>query len=126
MRVRIDPSADAIYIDLADREIVNSEEVSDGIIVDYDMDGKIIGVEILDAGKKAGESTIYDRLNVGNAEIGSRLGAKRRKPWCLVPEKHARLFSKRSSASLFYQSPPGTSELCSLCSWRAVIGAWGI
>jgi uncharacterized protein YuzE len=63
MRVRIDPSADAIYIDLADREIVNSEEVSDGVIVDFDREGKIIGVEILDASKKAGEATVFDRIN---------------------------------------------------------------
>lgn len=47
--MRIDPGADAIYVDLAQREITNSEEVSEGIIVDYDRDGRVVGVEILDA-----------------------------------------------------------------------------
>lgn len=64
MRIRIDPSADAIYIDLVQREIASSEEVSEGIIVDYDREGRIVGVEILDASKKSGESRIFDNFNL--------------------------------------------------------------
>ena len=52
MRVRIDQSADAIYLNLTDRPIEGSEEVADGIIVDYDAEGRIVGVEILDASKR--------------------------------------------------------------------------
>ena len=33
--------------------IHESEEVADGIILDYDKDGNIVGVEILDASKKS-------------------------------------------------------------------------
>jgi uncharacterized protein YuzE len=64
MRVRIDPSADAVYIELVDREIVNSEELSDGIIVDYDAEGRIVGVEILDASRKTGDDTTLQRFNL--------------------------------------------------------------
>jgi hypothetical protein len=36
MRVRIDQAADAVYLNLTDRPIEGSEEVADGIVVDYD------------------------------------------------------------------------------------------
>ena len=52
MRMRIDQSADAIYLNLTARPIEGSEEVADGIIVDYDAEGRIVGVEILDASKR--------------------------------------------------------------------------
>jgi uncharacterized protein YuzE len=52
MRVRVDQGADAVYVNLTDRPIKESEEVADGIIVDYDDAGRIVGVEILDASKR--------------------------------------------------------------------------
>ena len=52
MRVRVDHGADAVYINLTDRPIKDSEEVADGIVVDYDDKGRIVGVEILDASKR--------------------------------------------------------------------------
>ncbi|MBF0244612.1 MAG: DUF2283 domain-containing protein [Planctomycetes bacterium] len=55
MRVRIDKQADAVYLDLTGRAIESSEEVAEGIVMDYDKDGFLVGVEILDASKKAGD-----------------------------------------------------------------------
>ena len=52
MRVRVDKEADAIYLNLTDRAIKDSAEVADGIVVDYDDEGRIVGVEILDAPKR--------------------------------------------------------------------------
>ena len=52
MRVRVDHGADAIYLNLTDRPIKESEEVADGIVVDYDDNGRIVGIEILDASKR--------------------------------------------------------------------------
>jgi uncharacterized protein YuzE len=54
MRVRVDQEADAVYVNLTDRAIKDSEEVADGIVVDYEDEGRIVGVEILDASKWAG------------------------------------------------------------------------
>jgi uncharacterized protein YuzE len=54
MRVRIDQGADAIYLNLSDRTVSESEEVADGIVVDYDTEGRVVGIEILDASKRAG------------------------------------------------------------------------
>ena len=38
---------DALYLRLDDSVIVESEEVSDGIILDYNAEGKVVGVEVL-------------------------------------------------------------------------------
>jgi uncharacterized protein YuzE len=44
-----DPEADAAYLRFSSEAILESEEVSDGIILDYDNDGRIVGMEVLDA-----------------------------------------------------------------------------
>uniref|UniRef100_Q07PX6 DUF2283 domain-containing protein n=1 Tax=Rhodopseudomonas palustris (strain BisA53) TaxID=316055 RepID=Q07PX6_RHOP5 len=54
MRVRVDQSADAVYVNLSDAAVAESEEVADGIVVDFDAEGRIVGVEILDASKRTG------------------------------------------------------------------------
>ncbi|HKZ83059.1 MAG TPA: DUF2283 domain-containing protein [Anaerolineae bacterium] len=48
MKVRIDSEDDALYFELDDAEIVESEEVQPGIILDFDNDGRLVGIEILD------------------------------------------------------------------------------
>nr|VFK49459.1 MAG: Uncharacterized protein YuzE [Candidatus Kentron sp. TC] len=63
MQVRIDQEADAVYINLTDHGIEDSEEVADGIIVDYDATGNIVGVEILDASQKTGDPNTLRQLS---------------------------------------------------------------
>ena len=46
MRMRVDHAADAVDLNLTDRPIKDSEEVADGIVVDYDEEGRIVGIEI--------------------------------------------------------------------------------
>ncbi len=38
---------DALYLRLDETAIVESEEVSDGIILDYNAEGKVVGIEVL-------------------------------------------------------------------------------
>ncbi|MEB3162307.1 MAG: DUF2283 domain-containing protein [Prochlorothrix sp.] len=47
MKLTIHKEDDAIYLRLDESEIVESEEVQNGIILDYNAQGKVIGVEIL-------------------------------------------------------------------------------
>jgi len=47
MRVRVDHAADAVYLNLTHRPIKDSEEVADGIVVEYDGEGRIVGIEML-------------------------------------------------------------------------------
>ncbi len=71
MRVRIDQDADAIYIDLAERDIASSEELADGIIVDYDAQGRIVGVEILDASQKTGDAATLQNFNFDLSRVAT-------------------------------------------------------
>ncbi len=43
-----DKEADALYIRFDDAKIVESEEVSDGLILDFDASGRVVGFEMLD------------------------------------------------------------------------------
>ncbi len=47
MRVRVDPDSDALYSRLSEVAIEESEEVSPGVILDFDADGRVVGVEFL-------------------------------------------------------------------------------
>ncbi len=47
MRMTIDKEADALFIRFDEAKIVDSEEVSDGIILDFDPDGRVVGLEML-------------------------------------------------------------------------------
>jgi uncharacterized protein YuzE len=62
MRVRVDQAADAVYLNLTDRPIKDSAEVADGIVVDYDDEGRTVGVEILDASKRTGDPEVLEQF----------------------------------------------------------------
>lgn len=47
MRLKVDQENDAIYFRLDESAIVESEEVQPGIILDYNDQKKVVGVEIL-------------------------------------------------------------------------------
>lgn len=47
MQLRYDEEDDAIYLRLSDRGIIESEEVRPGIVLDYDEDGVVVGIEVL-------------------------------------------------------------------------------
>ena len=47
MKIKIDTESDALYFRLDDDEIMESEEVQPGVILDFDENGRVIGIEIL-------------------------------------------------------------------------------
>jgi uncharacterized protein YuzE len=47
--ITYDPESDAAYIRFSPEPVVESEEVSAGIVLDYDADGRIVGMEVADA-----------------------------------------------------------------------------
>ena len=52
MRMMWDKEADALYIRFDEAKIVESEEVSDGIILDLDASGRVVGFEMLDVRRR--------------------------------------------------------------------------
>jgi uncharacterized protein YuzE len=47
MRLHVDQEADALYLRLDESKIIDSEEVSPGVVLDYNADNQVVGVEIL-------------------------------------------------------------------------------
>lgn len=53
MKLDVDSEADALYLRLDDSDIVESEEVSPGVMLDYNAENEVIGVEMLRLSKRA-------------------------------------------------------------------------
>ncbi|MBD2150432.1 DUF2283 domain-containing protein [Pseudanabaena sp. FACHB-1277] len=52
MKVIYDPVVDVLRILLSEVPIEESDEQSEGVILDFDVAGKVVGIEILDASKR--------------------------------------------------------------------------
>ncbi len=46
MKLNVDKTADALYLRLDDSPIVESEEVSPGVVLDYNESNEVVGVEM--------------------------------------------------------------------------------
>ena len=53
MKLKVDREADALYLRLDDSPIVESEEVSPGVVLDYNEHDQVVGVEILGISKRS-------------------------------------------------------------------------
>lgn len=52
MKVNYYPETDSLYIDLSGQTSVESREVSDGVVLDYDEAGNLVGIDIDNASAK--------------------------------------------------------------------------
>ena len=52
MKLTIDRDADALYLDLDEAPAAESEEISPGVILDYNAAGKVVGIEMLYLSKR--------------------------------------------------------------------------
>ena len=52
MKLNVDKQADALYLRLDDSPIVDSEEVSPGVVLDYNEASEVVGVELLNLSKR--------------------------------------------------------------------------
>lgn len=62
MKLKVDHNADALYLTLTDSPVNRSEEVSPGIIVDYDHQDRVVGVEMLYLSKRAPGTDVHRLL----------------------------------------------------------------
>lgn len=53
MKLHVDKEADALYLRLDDSAIVESEEVSPGVVLDYNESNELVGVELLNLSKRS-------------------------------------------------------------------------
>ena len=52
MKLNYYPETDSLYINLSDQHSVESLEISEGVLLDYDADGRIVGIDIDNASSK--------------------------------------------------------------------------
>lgn len=55
MKLHVDKEADALYLRLDNSKIIESEEVSPGIVLDYNDQHQVVGVEMLNLSKRSPE-----------------------------------------------------------------------
>jgi uncharacterized protein YuzE len=51
MKTTYDPQSDALYVRFAEAPVAESEEVADGVVIDFDESGRIVAFELLEARK---------------------------------------------------------------------------
>ena len=63
MKLNYYPETDSLYIDLSEQTSVDSVEISEGVVVDYNAEGNIVGIDIDNASKKLSlKKLIINRL----------------------------------------------------------------
>lgn len=60
MRLKVDKENDALYFRLDETQVIESEEVEPGVILDFNAAGKVVGIEIL----RLSERISADQLRV--------------------------------------------------------------
>jgi uncharacterized protein YuzE len=51
MKLHYYKDTDSLYINLSHSKSVDSQEISDGVVLDFDKDGKVVGIDIDQASK---------------------------------------------------------------------------
>ncbi len=52
MKLNYHPETDSLYIDLSEKTSVETREISEGVLLDYDADGLLVGIDIDNASSK--------------------------------------------------------------------------
>lgn len=52
MRLKVDTESDALYFRLDESAVIDSEEVQPGIVLDFNKDGKVVGIEMLNISER--------------------------------------------------------------------------
>ncbi len=66
MRLNYYPDTDSLYINLSEQPSVESQEISEGILLNYDAEGRLVGIDIDNASHKVDmEKLILSQLPCG-------------------------------------------------------------
>ena len=58
MRLKVDPKNDALYFRFDESAIVDSEEIKPGVILDYNANGNVAGIEILGLSRRVSKKML--------------------------------------------------------------------
>jgi uncharacterized protein YuzE len=68
MKIEYSKEADAIYVYFKEEFVASSKEIEDGVVIDFDKEGQLIGIEVLDVSKRFTLSDIVN-VNIENLPI---------------------------------------------------------
>ena len=71
MRLNFHPETDSLYIDLSERPSAESREISEGVVLDYDAEGRLVGIDIDNASKKVELKTLILSKLPGKVETAA-------------------------------------------------------
>jgi uncharacterized protein YuzE len=71
VRITYDSEVDALYIRFIETT-VTTKHVAEGIAVDYDAEGHIAGIEILDAVKRFGSRDVFKKVSIEDLVLQPR------------------------------------------------------
>ncbi len=68
MRIEYSKGVDALYIHLRDAPVAESRDIQEGVTLDFDADGRLIGLEVLDASERVGINSLVN-VSIENLPI---------------------------------------------------------
>ncbi len=68
MKIEYDAEVDALYIELRKGKAARNLDIEDGVTVDLDEDGHIVGIEILDAKDRLSQKDLFN-VEISNIPI---------------------------------------------------------
>lgn len=69
MKITYDPEVDALYIRFKETT-VTTKHLAEGIAADYDSDGRLAGIEVLDALKRLGDPGAFKQVILEDVALG--------------------------------------------------------
>jgi uncharacterized protein YuzE len=77
MKIEYDREVDALYIRLQEKYVARTVEIEEGLNLDLDENGKLIGLEVLDATERYTLADIFN-ISTENLILGERSGGEER------------------------------------------------
>ena len=71
MKINYDKATDSLYIHLSDRPSVDSDEVQNGVVLDFDANGALVGIDV----QHASQRTDINSLSVSQLPLGQLMAA---------------------------------------------------
>lgn len=71
MKITYDREVDALYIRFRETT-VTTKHLAEGIAADYDSDGRLAGIEVLDAAKRLEDPAVFRQVILEDVALGNR------------------------------------------------------
>jgi len=69
MKIEYDKEADALYLGLREVTVARSEEIEEGVVVDFDEENHIVGLEVLDVSHRLSAQELVN-VSIENLPVG--------------------------------------------------------